>query len=55
MVPTDRDIYCEARAVLSNRMRIREWSTGIVKADDGEIVLELPRLGVRVVVAFEPW
>ena len=54
MAPTDREIYYEARAVLSSRMRIREQSTDKVKAGDGEIALELPRFGVHVVVAFEP-
>jgi hypothetical protein len=47
----------EARVVLNNRKLrkkdIIEWSTGDVKAEDGEVVVRCPDIGVNVVVPKE--
>lgn len=49
-----REVLRESRAALNNRKLrkadILEWSTGNVQAEDGEIVVKLPTLGVSVCV-----
>ena len=55
MQTLERAILAEAKTVLNNpklKMKdIMEWSTGPVKAEDGEVIVELPGLGVNVAVA----
>lgn len=50
-------ITAEARVVLNNRkLRVKdlnEWSTGELKAGEGEVVIKLPELKVNVCVAKE--
>jgi hypothetical protein len=49
-----RAVLNEARVVLKNRKLraadIQEWSTGPVKAGEGEVVVNCPDLGVNVAV-----
>jgi hypothetical protein len=53
----ERAVLAEAKSVLNNRglrkKDIIEWSTGDVKAEDGEVVVRCPELGVNVCVKKE--
>jgi hypothetical protein len=50
----ERAVLNEARVVLNNRKLrkadIQEWSTGAVKANDREVVVNCPDIGVNVCV-----
>jgi hypothetical protein len=53
----EREIVAEARDVLRNsKLRnkdIQEWSTGKVKAEEGEVVIDLTRIGINIAVKQE--
>lgn len=57
MQTLEREIVAEARGVLKNKkLRVKdmqEWSTGPITAEDGEVVISLPSLGVNVAVKKE--
>jgi hypothetical protein len=55
MASLEREILAEAKDVFKNQKltknKIIEWSTGDVKAQDGEVAAYLPKIGVTICIA----